>query len=60
MTKSFRKFHESQWDDDDWNDRDDERLTKEQRLAERRNRKRIKLGEREATFEERGGDDERA
>ena len=54
MAKSFKKFHEDRIDE--WNDYDydEDRQDKDRRLAERRDNKRKKLGERFKKDEENG------
>jgi hypothetical protein len=53
MAKSFRKFREGQYDDEEWGSDDDYRQRKkEMKMENRRNKRKLKREERQETFSE--------
>lgn len=53
MAKSFKKFRESKWDDDEWGSEDDNHeRSKEQRMEKRRNKRKMKYNERLSRFKD--------
>ena len=53
MAKSFKKFRENKWDDDEWGSDDDYRQRrKEQKMESRRNKRKMKYSERNENFDE--------
>jgi len=52
MAKSFKKFRENDWDDDEWGSDDYRQTRKEQKMEKRRRQRRTKYDERAERFAE--------
>lgn len=53
MAKTFKKFREDYWDDDEWGDNEDRQVkNKNKRLQSRRDRRKQKVNEKFASIED--------